>query len=309
MVKLLEPGSLTSIQDLPRHGLARYGLSEAGAMCPHSLAQANYAAGNPAVLPSLEVTLKAPRLLFQQPARIALSGADFGWRLDGRPLRHGQAIEVRPGNTLQGDFARNGLRGYIAFAGGLAVPRWHGSASTHLQSGLGGRILQRGAEIPLPPLPPPVPRRPLREDFYAPLLINNVKVLRVVEGPHATLFSPEAFSLFTGAIYRVSEKSSRMAVRVEGLALPAPQQALVSCGAWHGAIQILPSGQPQILGCEHPATGGYPILASVIAADWETLGQLRPREEIRFGRVSPDLARQLYQRLHDGWRHLGWPCS
>jgi len=56
---------------------------------------------------------------------------------------------------------------------------------------------------------------------------------------------------------------------------------------------------------DHPATGGYPILASVIRADFETLGQLRPREEIRFGRVSIETARQLLKRQAEWWQAQG----
>lgn len=295
-IRVLDPGSLTTVQDKPRLGLARYGLSEAGPMAPVSFMEANYLAGNSQPLPCLEVTMKPPRLLFTAAARVGISGADFGWRLDGRPVPDLQSIDVRPGSTLQGDYCRNGLRAYIAFEGGLQVPAWHGSAATHVQSGLGGMRLLRGTELALAAVGTSLPRR-LAEHAYSPLYSGSAKVLRVVEGPHVGLFAPEAMSLFTGAVYRVTDQSSRTAIRIEGLAIPSPTDPLVSAGAWHGAVQVPPSGIPQLLAADHPATGGYPILASVIRADFETLGQLRPREEVRFGRVSRETARALLQRL------------
>ncbi len=303
MVRVLDAGFLTTIQDRPRLGLARYGLSHAGPMAPASFLEANYLAGNDEALPTLEITMKPPRLLFQSATVIGLAGADFGWRLDNRPLQTAQSIEVRAGSTLQGDYCRSGLRGYIAFDGGLAVPRWHGSAATHVQSGLGGRRLDRGDEMPLHPRSRTKPRS-LREHATSPIFNGQHKVLRVVDGAHLQLFPAEAISLLTGAIYRVTEQSSRMALRLEGLALPSPAEPLLSCGAWQGAIQVPPAGIPQVLGADHPATGGYPILASVIRADFETLGQLRPREEIRFGRVSVETARQLYRRQNEWWQAL-----
>ena len=304
MVKVIDAGFLTTIQDQPRLGLARYGLSEAGAMAPLSFLEANYLAGNNEPLPCLEVTMKPPRLLFQSAARVGLAGADFGWKLDNRQVPVGQTLEIRPGTTLQGDYCRSGLRGYIAFEGGLDVERWFGSAATHVQAKLGGAIIVRGDELRFKSNRN-ASLRVLREHAQTVMMNGSHKVLRVVDGPHLDMFPPESISLLTGTVYRVTEQSSRTALRLDGLALPCPKEPLLSAGAWYGAIQVPPSGIPQILGADHPATGGFPILATLIRSDFETLGQLRPREEIRFGRVSIETARQLYQRQHDWWKAPG----
>lgn len=306
MIQILDPGFLTSVQDYPaagpgRLGLARFGLSEAGPAAPLSLRIANFLAGNDAALPSLEVTLKPPRILFRAPAVLGFAGSDFAWKLDGRPIDTRFPLEVRAGSTLHGEYCRTGLRGYVAFLGGLPLPLWHASASTHLQAQLGGLRLQRNQTLPLPVFQPLRSRR-LRESAPTPLLSNNLKTLRVVPSIHHPLFPAEALSLLCGTTYRVTEQSSRMALRVEGLSLPIPPDPIASAGAWHGALQVPPSGIPQVLGCEHPATGGYPILASVIAADHELLGQLRPREEIRFGLVSLRTAVELWKRQEAWWQ-------
>lgn len=300
-LRLIDPGFLTSVQDQPRHGLARFGLSEAGPAAPLSFRIANFLAGNEAPQPSLEVTLKPPRILFRAAAVLGFGGADFAWKLDGRPVDTRFPLEVRPGATLHGDYCRTGLRGYIAFQGGLPLPPWHGSSATHLQAQLGGHRLDRNEDIPLPAHRPLAPRR-LQEQPPPALLSNHLKTLRVVPGVHHSLFPPEALSLLGGATYRVTEHSTRMAVRLEGLALPTVKDPIQSSGAWHGAIQVPSGGIPQVLGCEHPATGGYPILASVIEADHEVLGQLRPREEIRFGIVSPRTAVELLKRQESWWQ-------
>lgn len=297
MVKVIDAGFLTTVQDRPRLGLARYGLSEAGPMAPLSFAEANFLAGNDEAAVTLEATMKPPRLLFRAAARVGLAGADFGWKLDGRLCLPGQTLDVRAGSTLQGDYCRSGLRGYIAVTGGWSIPRWQGSAATHVQAKLGGGVLQRGDELEFGAQR--VIDRRIRERGLQAMFNGQHKVLRVVNGPHSQLFGPEAASLLCGTVYRVTEQSSRMALRVEGLELPCPKEPLLSCGAWFGAVQVPPSGVPQVLGADHPATGGYPILASVIQADFEVMGQLRPREEIRFGRVSVETARQLLKRQRD----------
>ena len=59
-----------------------------------------------------------------------------------------------------------------------------------------------------------------------------------------------------------------------------------------GAVQVPAGGLPIVLLVEHPSTGGYPKIASVISADLSALAQLRPGDEVRFARVSFDEARR-----------------
>ncbi|MGA1997903.1 MAG: hypothetical protein ABSH45_19210, partial [Bryobacteraceae bacterium] len=66
-----------------------------------------------------------------------------------------------------------------------------------------------------------------------------------------------------------------------------------------GAIQAPPDGQPIILFVEHQTTGGYPKPANVISADFWRLGQMRPRDEIRFERVTIDEALRFLQRQEE----------
>jgi len=68
---------------------------------------------------------------------------------------------------------------------------------------------------------------------------------------------------------------------------------MITEGVSLGAIQITASGLPIILFVEQQTTGGYPKIANVISADLHSLGQLRPRDEIRFEQVSWDAARTL----------------
>jgi antagonist of KipI len=68
---------------------------------------------------------------------------------------------------------------------------------------------------------------------------------------------------------------------------------IITEGVSLGAVQVPADGQPIILFVEHPTTGGYPKIANVISADWCRVGQLRPRDEVRFQFVSIDEAVQL----------------
>ena len=77
-----------------------------------------------------------------------------------------------------------------------------------------------------------------------------------------------------------------MGIRLHGPALPSPGGHMITEGVPLGAVQAPPDGQPIILFVEHQTTGGYPKPANVISADFWRLGQLRPRDEVRFERVT-----------------------
>ena len=57
---------------------------------------------------------------------------------------------------------------------------------------------------------------------------------------------------------------------------------------------MTPSGQAIILFVEQQTTGGYPKIANVISADLHCVGQLRPRDAIRFTEIPLEEARNLW---------------
>jgi antagonist of KipI len=63
-----------------------------------------------------------------------------------------------------------------------------------------------------------------------------------------------------------------------------------------GAVQVPADGQPIILFVDQQTTGGYPKIANVIAADLPRVGQLRPRDEVKFQAVRIPEAIELLRR-------------
>jgi allophanate hydrolase subunit 2 len=127
-------------------------------------------------------------------------------------------------------------------------------------------------------------------------LVAARSVLRVTPGPQSEWFSAEAQSDFYAGRYRVTEASNRLGLRLEGAAVARRSSAeMISEGVALGAVQIPDAGQPIILFVEQQTTGGYPKIANVISADFQCLGQLRPRDEVRFELVTWEAARELLQ--------------
>jgi antagonist of KipI len=182
--------------------------------------------------------------------------------------------------------------------GGIDVKLFLGSASTHLLSGLGGfegRSLRKGDVLRIRAANGGF--RTFRKTKVAGRALEKLsprKVLRVTAGPQSGWFTEDVQRVFYGNTFRVAEESNRMGLRLEGAAISTPFGGeMISEGVSLGAVQITASGLPIILFVEQQTTGGYPKIANVISADLSSLGQLRPRDEIRFERVELDTARML----------------
>ena len=286
MIEVLTPGMLTTVQDLGRFGYAQYGISASGAADPLALRAANLLVGNAENAPALEMTLSGGEFAFDDNSVVALAGADFGSNV---PLW--QAVEVRRGSVVRCGAARNGARCYLAVRGGFDVPRTMGSTSVHVMTGVGGRPLKKGDRLAIGDA---AVRKPRARARAVPALRGEVS-LRATAGPQAQWFGEE---LYRGA-YAVSEESNRMGIRLKGEALAAPGGHMITEGVPLGAVQAPPDGEPIILFVEHQTTGGYPKPANVISADFWRLGQLRPRDEVRFERITIEGALSLLREQEE----------
>ena len=95
-----------------------------------------------------------------------------------------------------------------------------------------------------------------------------------------------------------------MGLRLEGQSIAiATEPDRLSTPVAPGAIQVA-GGQILILGVACGTMGGYPHLAHVISADIDRLGQLCPRNQIRFELVSLANARSLDQTKRQAHRAL-----
>jgi antagonist of KipI len=276
---------LTTIQDLGRFGWCQFGVSASGAADPLALRAANLLVGNAENAAALEMTLVGGAFEFEAAATIAVTGSDFA---AGLPLW--RPVPVAAGTTLRFAATRSGARCYLAVRGGIRAPLIMGSASVHVMTGVGGSPLRRGDVLEVGDHAVRRPRSAAQPPDYL-----ASPVLRATPGPQADWFCGELFA----APFTVSEESNRMGIRLTGPVIPSPAGHMLTEGVPLGAVQVPPGGQPIILFVEHQTTGGYPKPANVISADFPRLGQLRPRDIVRFERVTIEQALRLLQRQEE----------
>src|SRR5919201_7131566 len=216
MIRVLEPGPQTTVQDAGRTGQMRYGIPPSGPVDRASFVLANRLVANPDGTAALEFTLIGPRLRAETPCRLAVTGADAPVTVNDTPAPSWTTLALEAGDVVKIGAARAGVRGYVAVAGGIDVPPVLGSRSTYLRGRMGGvqgRALARDDRVPTGAAP--VPRRRTVPESARPRWGAEV-VLRAVLGPQADRFTDEAIATLFGSAYEVLPQSDRMGARLHG---------------------------------------------------------------------------------------------
>ncbi len=286
---VIEAGMQTTIQDLGRRGWAAAGVGIGGAVDPWSAMLANLAVGNRPNTPVLETTLAGPVLHFRKQTRVAVAGAEcVGWP-------SARAVAIAKDETA--DFSRmaSGARCYVAVAGGWSVRPVLGSAATHLGAGFGGmkgRALRAGDLLAIDPppsmagsIPSWAPARGFTHRPTAqPIILHFVPG---IDWPQSTRDAASYRRALEASAFRVSSRSNRMGVRLDGR-LPEPPGPVPdeSRPVVPGTVQVPPGGSPIVLLAEGQTIGGYPQVGQVAFVDQALLAQCVPGQEVRLRVIS-----------------------
>ena len=299
-ILIQEPGLFTTVQDEGRYGYQQFGVTPSGPMDARSFHIANLLVGNDLGEGALEMTFQGPTMKFEEANVVAVTGADMKPTLNGKPVPMYEAFVVEKDDVLKFQFAMNGSRGYVAFAGGLDIPLLMESKSTLASKGLGGvdgRKLQKedyiGFTAPKKELPHMESRKVTKPEFP-----NKEVVLRVIRGPQDDCFSEEEIRRFFWYGFKVTNEFDRMGCRLERSEPVKHLQDgnIISDGIACGSIQVPTNGQPIIMLADRQTVGGYTKIGTVISVDLSKLAQAKPGMDVRFVEVSLELAQDLYIR-------------
>lgn len=293
ILQAIEPGLLTTVQDLGRPDAVHLGVPVGGACDRRSLAVANSLLDNDVGAAALEITLAGPVLNVLVDCTLAVAGADFGARIEpsGRGFPPGSSRRVVAGDKVAFGTARDGsgIRAYLALPGGVDVPVVLGSRATCLPGefgGLEGRPLRAGDVLAAA-----AGRVDAARERLAPGPMPARRRLRVLAGPHAG----PALDALVGGRWVVSARSDRQGVRLEGGAPldSGDRGEMLSHGVTWGAVQVPPDGLPICLLADHGTVGGYPVVAVVASIDLPALGQLGPGDTVEFEAIELAAAQRL----------------
>ena len=299
MIRILDAGPQTTVQDLGRTGQMRYGIPPSGPVDRFAFVLANRLVGNADAAAVLECTLMGPRFEVTAAGSIAVTGADMPVSVNGRDAAGWATLTVKPGDVVKLGSARTGVRSYIGFAGGLDVPLVLGSRSTYLRGrvgGLQGRALKKGDELAVFQSGSVRPRRVAQgaiPDY------TGEPTIRAVLGPQADRFTPEGLGALFGGRYEVLPQSDRMGSRLRGPRIDhARGHDIISDGIALGSIQVPGDGQPIVLLVDRQSTGGYTKVATICSSDIWRVGQARPGQSLRFQSIGVEEAHRLLRQAY-----------
>ena len=315
-LQIISAGLLTTIQDTGRNGHQKEGIIVSGAMDALALRIGNLLVGNPENAAALEITLLGPQIYFAAEHIICLTGADLSPEINNNRVKMWRPIRIPKGSLLQFGKPALGCRTYLSISGSFAINPVLGSYATYLRAGLGGLNgipLQAGDIIPCPGTnatannlvrafnPEDNPNSfisaswTITSQLYPKYELKPI--IRVMKGPEYNWFKESSQANFWHYAYRVSPQSDRMGYRLDGTLLFLKEKSeLLSGAVTFGTVQVPAQGNPIILMADHQTTGGYPGIAQVITADFSTLAQVAPGQNIFFKEASLSEAQELLFR-------------
>lgn len=309
-IEIIEPGLGSSLQDLGRPGYYSVGIPPGGAVDLMSARAANLLVGNDPGAAVIEAPYMGPKLQVTAPTVIAVTGARMELRINGQPHPQWQSIAVGAGDEISFGFLEEGARIYLAVAGGFDVPAVLGSRSTYAIGRFGGyqgRGLQAGDLLPVGAgngRPDKVVPEHLR-----PALSREVDV-RVVLGLYDYRLTDPGLATFLDSQWSLTPVADRMGFRYTGPTLEwidreqpfgagSDPSNIVDAGYPVGSIQVPGGVEPIILHRDAVSGGGYAMVATVISADMDLVGQSAPGTKTRFRAVSLDEALAARRQNHE----------
>ncbi len=302
-IEILEAGFATSVQDQGRPGYYNVGIPPSGALDLFSASAANLLVGNDISAAVLESAYMGPRLRFMEPGIIAVTGAQIPVKLNDQEAPQWESIAVQAGDVLSFGILQSGARIYIAVAGGVSVPQVLGSRSTYALGAFGGfqgRALRVGDILPVGSHSAFVARsvpQSLRSTFS-----KDIEV-RVVLGLYDYRLTDKGLSALLDQPWSLTTVADRIGFRYEGGALDWREREqpfgagsdpsnIVDAGYPIGSIQVPGGVEPIILHRDAVSGGGYAMVATVISADMNLVGQCAPGTITHFRAVTLDDALQ-----------------
>lgn len=301
---ITRPGPLSTLQDGGRFGVRRLGVTQGGPADLHAWAWANWLLGNAWGSAALEITLGGLELKAEQDCRLALAGPDMQASRDGTPIPCWQAFELKAGQSLQLGMCSQGVRAYLAVAGGFIATPVLGSRACVVRDGLGGHQgdgskLGAGDRLPFGEQGAPAPARTMPSesmpDYAAPVVLGLIPGAQIAAFRGKSLF--DAFN----RPWRVDTRADRMGVRLLGPTLHCRLESMISEGIALGAVQVPPDGQPIVLLNDRQTIGGYPRLGTLTPLACSRLAQCPPGTEVRLRAIGQEHALRDYCRFRAGF--------
>ena len=275
-VEVLQPGLLSTVQDLGRRGYREFGVPVSGAMDAHGAGLANALLQNNADAAVMEITQAGPKMTFSAPTSIVITGAELSPVLDSAEIVNNKVYRVNKGSVLSFGKRTSGCRAYLAIKDGFTTEKvlnsrsWYSAVTGHSR-------LEKGMTLSYDTFSG-------GKDTYASVKPGNYLVdffLDVYPGPEYEKLSEAQMNRLQKWHFSIGRNSNRMGIQLEGL-FENKLEPILTGPVLPGTVQLTPGGKLIILMRDSQTTGGYPRILQLSEKAINVLSQKVQGEQIHF---------------------------
>ncbi|WP_228851919.1 5-oxoprolinase subunit C family protein [Aegicerativicinus sediminis] len=278
MIEVLSSGFYSTIQDLGRFGFSHYGVPVSGAMDETALRLANALLNNSENAAGLEITMTGPKLRFQCPTAICVTGAEMQPQINGQRIENCKIYAVDKGSILGFGRLTSGFRTYLAVKGGISTEPILGSRS-QLQSVTGNSVIKRGHAIPIQEYSGFTYGSGAR--IQNKQFIGSQELMECFKGPEFEMLPEHLRNQLVGNTFTVSNHFSRMGYQIqEELSNSLP--SMITSAVLPGTVQLTPQGKLIILMRDSQTTGGYPRVLQLTEKSIDGIAQKKMGDKLVF---------------------------
>ena len=276
MIKVIDPGFYTSIQDLGRFGAQNFGVPISGCMDQCSSDVANKIIGNNSLEALIELTMTGCSLKFENDTTIAITGSDMSPKLNGLPIDMFSVIEVKYGDILSFGRIKYGFRTYIAFRGGINSEKVMESKSMYVGLTKNFKI-NKNDEIYLNDSKSLLNKK--HEPSLKKLILSDE--IECYKGPEYSKLTTQNKQKLLSTQFSISNNHNRMGYVLDQK-IKNTIKPIITSHVMPGTVQLTPGGDIIILMRDSQTTGGYPRILQLTNKGIDFVAQKRTGSLIKF---------------------------
>ena len=254
MIKVLNAGFYSTIQDFGRVGFQEYGVPYSGVMDRKAAVFANALLGNDDHEAVLEMTMTGAKLQFKTATCIAVTGADMSAKLNDQFIKLNKLIDVKLNDVLSFGKSHSGFRCYLAVLGGFNTEIVMNSKSMY-QNITKQITIRKNDELLIND------SSKIAMSQHASIRMNtsyiSSKIIDVFKGPEFDMLSDYQQNQLFSKSFTISKDNNRMAYQLEET-IDNILKPIITSPVLPGTVQLTPSGKLIVLMRDCQTTGGYP---------------------------------------------------
>lgn len=269
MIKVLQSGFYTSIQDNGRAGFASIGVPVSGVMDQYSADLANSILNNNLEAAVLEITFGGCKLEFLTETVICISGGDFSPKINDNLVSLNSRIKVAKNDVLLFGKINFGARCYLAVKEGFLSEKVLKSKSFY--KNITKQFLVKKDDVLLISV------------YKSELETSNASIkkntnhfssqeINCYKGPEFNLLSDVQKQQLEKQIFSISNDNNRMGYRLNET-IDNELGSILTSAVLPGTVQLTPSGNLIVLMRDCQVTGGYPRVLQLSAKGINRLAQ------------------------------------